>query len=490
MKAKQIARINVQAKLDYLPEVVEFVGKIAARLGLDSANTRKLELITEETCVNVIEHAFDAAEAGSYEVIIERQPGRIVVAVQDRGLPFDFSKFKPDDQHGLGLLLMRSFADEISFLNIGRDGKRVEFVKNLSYEAVEQTEACAEKQEVFQAAADEPLTLRLMQPEDAANMARCIYRCYGYTYGWEFIYYPEKVKELLESGFLTSCIYTNSQNEIIGHFAMIRSDPADPVGETGMAVTDPRYRGRGLFKQMKLFMADHARKIGIHGFYSEAVAVHPYSQKGNISLGARETGVLLGLSPATMQFKNIEKKEKTKRTPAMFFYFKILDGPKSESYPPFHHNAIIKKIYRLNNLKRKVIDKNRDFQQIVLEEKSLLDITVKPERKFAFIKIIRFGEDFLELAKFRLRELCFRQMSCIYIDLPLSDPAAQKFCASLEMMGFFFAGIIPELQLGDVLRLQYLNNVEVDPEEIVTASEFGEELADYVRKAHKSMLER
>ncbi|MCF7793711.1 MAG: ATP-binding protein [Candidatus Cloacimonetes bacterium] len=482
----QIAKLEVKAELKYLSEVISFVGKLAVRLGLEKNDAKKLELITEETCANVIEHAFDPGEEGKYQVIIERQPGKVVIAVEDQGLPFNFTKFKPDENKGLGMLLMRAFADEIKFLNIGRGGKRVEFSKNLQYEEIEHSKP--EEKEVEKAPLDEEVNIRIMKPEDADKMARCIYRSYGYTYGWEFIYYPEKVKELLKSGYLTSCIYTNSEEEIIGHFAMIRPSPKDLVGETGMAVTDPRYRGRGLFKKMKLFMAEHARKTGVHGFYSEAVAVHPYSQKGNLSLGARETGVLLGLSPPTMKFKNIEKKDKTKRTPAMFFYYKILDGPVHDSYLPFHHKAIIKKIYEIGKLKRNEIEKFEG--ELKLAEKTQIDVTVKPERGFAFMNIIKFGEDFLELVKFRLRELCFRHMNCIYIDLPLSNPASQQFCASLEMLGFFFAGIIPEKQNGDVLRLQFLNNVEVDPNEIITASEFGEELAAYVGNAYKSMMER
>jgi anti-sigma regulatory factor (Ser/Thr protein kinase) len=482
---QQIIRTEVLAKIDYLSDIVEFVGKMVIRLGLSEKESKALQLVTEETCLNVIEHAFDIDEIGKYSVIVERRPGKIVVAVEDQGLPFDFTKFQPDDNTGLGMLLMKAFADEINFLNIGRDGKRVEIIKNLSYDEVANLKEIPseESKEIPLAPAEEQVSIRLMKPEDAVNMSRCIYRSYGYTY-------PEKVKELLKSGYLTSCIYLNSSEEIIGHFALVRPNPSDLVGETGMAVVDPRYRGRGLFKKMKLYMAEQANDLGVLGFYSEAVAVHPYSQKGNLSLGARETGVLLGLSPATMQFKNIEKKAKTKRTPAMFFYYKISDGHKHDTYPPYHHNSIIKKIYEINKLERNVIDKNNDINAIDPKGKSQIDVTVKPERKFAFMKIIQYGEDFVELAKFRLRELCFRQMNCIYIDLPLSNSASQKYCASLEMMGFFFAGIIPEIDNGDVLRLQYLNNVEVDPNEIVTASDFGEELADYVRAAYKSMMER
>jgi len=56
----------------------------------------------------------------------------------------------------------------------------------------------------------------------------------------------------------------------------------------------------------------------------------------------------------------------------------------------------------------------------------------------------------------------------------------------MEMLGFFFAGIIPEIFDGDVLRLQYLNNVDIDFEEVQIASDFGKELFAYVIKAKKA----
>jgi serine/threonine-protein kinase RsbW len=56
------------------------------------------------------------------------------------------------------------------------------------------------------------------------------------------------------------------------------------------------------------------------------------------------------------------------------------------------------------------------------------------------------------------------------------------------MLGFFFSGIIPEMFDGDVLRLQYLNNVEIDPKDISIASDFGKGLLDYVLKSKAGTL--
>ena len=55
------------------------------------------------------------------------------------------------------MLLIRAFADEIRFLNIGRDGKRVELIKNLSYEEIEELRnmECDEKRDAPLAPAEE-----------------------------------------------------------------------------------------------------------------------------------------------------------------------------------------------------------------------------------------------------------------------------------------------------------------------------------------------
>jgi len=114
---------------------------------------------------------------------------------------------------------------------------------------------------------------------------------------------------------------------------------------------------------------------------------------------------------------------------------------------------------------------------------SQVDVKVQTDAGRAFILVTQYGADLEDLVRFRLRELCLRRIDCIYIDLPLSNSATPKFCASLEMLGFFFGGVIPEMSDGDALRLQYLNNVDVDPENIKIASDFGKELLGYVIKA-------
>jgi len=483
----QLAKLSLIADKKYLPLAMEFIQDVAVVVGLEKSDAQKLELIVEEASLNVIEHAFDEDEKGNFEIIIMRRPGQLVISIRDKGLPFDFQKIKPGENSGLGMVLMKALADEIHYVNLGREGKEVLFVKNLPYKNITELEELPEAKEAVPTDnKDVELTYRLMSEQDAVPMARCMYRSYGYSYGNDFVYYPEKVQELIKSNLLHSCVVFNPEGELIGHLAMMLESPDAKIGETGMAVVDPRYRGHGIFKKTKLFLIDYAKKRNMAGIYSEAVAVHPYTQKGNISLGAHETGFLIGFTPSTMFFKKIETQQRTKRQTTVLFYLTLKDEEKMV-YPPFHHKAMIKKIYEMNGLKRK-LEKAEHNILVDIPEKSQVDVRVQTEPGRAFMRVSQFGSDVVELIGFRLHELCLQKIDCIYIDLPLTHPMTQQICAPLEMMGFFFAGIIPEMFDGDVVRLQYLNNVDIDFEKVTVVSDFGKELFDYVVKAHEREL--
>lgn len=104
------------------------------------------------------------------------------------------------------------------------------------------------------------------------------------------------------------------------------------------------------------------------------------------------------------------------------------------------------------------------------------------------MRVSHFGKDLVDLIGFRLHELCLQKIDFIYLNLSLTHPMTQQICAPLEMKGFFFAGIIPEMFDGDVLRLQFLNNVDIDFEKVTVVSDFGKEIFDYVVKAYECEL--
>lgn len=487
-KEGYIARVRVLAQLEFMPAILGLVREVSSTLGLELSSAKRLELIVEEACVNVIEHAFDPGETGFFDVMIQRRPGQVAVAVEDQGLPFDFRKFEDEEESGLGVVLMKAFADEVNFLSLGRRGKRVELVKNLPFKDIDAYISREEKENVLPPSPvtrDIPVTIRLMQPHESVNLARCVYRCYGYTYVSEHVYFPDRVKELIENDLMVSVVGVTPEDEIVGHAAMVVDRPDSRIGETGQAVVDPRFRGQGLLKKLGVMLSEHALEKGMHGTYTEAVAVHPFSQKAVISRGAKEAGIFLGFTPATMHFKKIQEKERQKRSTAVLFYTPLNEAGALDVYPPFHHHTMISRIYEGMGVKRNIISAKQLEAKREPSGLSRMDISVKTEASRAFLKVLEYGADFESLVKFRLKELCARRIDLVYLDLPLTDRITPWMCASTEVLGFFFAGIIPDTLDGDVLRLQYLNNVLIDHEGVQIASDFGKELYDYILSARE-----
>jgi anti-sigma regulatory factor (Ser/Thr protein kinase)/GNAT superfamily N-acetyltransferase len=466
---ESVARVTVLADAGLLPAVVDFVRQAAHRLGLRREDTGRLDQAVEVVCRNVIEHAFDPQEEGEYEVHILRRPGQVVVAVEDRGLPFDYADLRYGEDSSLPKVLRGSFIDGMRFVNLGRGGNRVELIKDLPHPDVREDQE--PHRESPAAAEDVPLDIRMMRPEESAELSRCVYRSYGYSYDWDYVYYPERIRELQESRLMRSCVAVTPEDEIVGHLALTLEHPDSPVGETGQAVVDPRFRGHRLFERMKTFLAERAREWGMYGLYSEATAVHPYSQKGNLHLGARETGFLLGYIPATVGYREIGVSEANHRGSVALFYMRSNQEPERAVYPPPAYRDLTLRVVEHNGLRRTFGD---DAEAPTLP--SQMSVDMRRDHNQAFLRVAEPGTDLRELVRVRLRELCLHRVDCVYVDLPLSHPAALRAGAGLEELGFFFGGIIPELRESDVLRLQYLNNVEVEPADVRTASDFGQEL--------------
>jgi anti-sigma regulatory factor (Ser/Thr protein kinase) len=476
----QIVRLNLPAKLDFLPGATALVREVIMKLGLDDKDARKLELVVEEACVNVIQNAFDD-DKGDYDIAVLRRPGKIIVAVEDRGLPIDFKRLESDSESGLGVVLMKAFADEVQFINLGRQGKRVEIVKTLPEKNLDRF---LQEAQTLVAQASSPvnesdITIRLMRPDETINLARCAYRCYGYTYASDHIYYPERSREMVASGLMISVVAVNPQDEIIGHLAVVKETPQALTGESGQAIVDPRYRSNGIHKRMGFLLADINKASGMVGTFGEAVTVHPYSQKSALTRGYIETGILLGFVPTTMYFKKLQNEAAEKRRAVLLMYKRLNEEPLRDVYLPAHHAGMLRRIYENSNLRRNFVSGPLPE----LPERSQLNVNVLPEINWAFLRVVEYGRDLEELVKFRVKELCQRRIDCIYLELPLSHPAVQHYCATLEMLGFFFGGISPEMVDGDLLRLQYFNNVDLELKDIQLATDFAKDMLQYVLKA-------
>src|SRR5215467_10661648 len=78
----QIARLVLAAERDYLAASLAFLREVA------------LERAVQEVCLNVIEHGFEPGQPGRFDVVLLRRPGQLVIAVEDQGVPFDWTRLE------------------------------------------------------------------------------------------------------------------------------------------------------------------------------------------------------------------------------------------------------------------------------------------------------------------------------------------------------------------------------------------------------------
>src|SRR5262245_56645218 len=202
---RPIARITVAATQEYLPAVLAFLREASARAGLGPADVAALEHTVDEVAHNVIVHGFPGGHDDTFDVVLERRPGQIVVAVEDRGLPFDWSGLEAAAKSRPARLEQAGRVDEVHFTNLGRGGNRVESVKRLPFKHIDAypgSEAPPAVQPLPPPASNQPVTLRLMTADDAIAVARCTYAAYGYDLPDAFLYIPDQVKEMVVGGFV------------------------------------------------------------------------------------------------------------------------------------------------------------------------------------------------------------------------------------------------------------------------------------------------
>ncbi len=491
------------AEQQNLAVVLQFVRSVISPVLPDATDVNWMTLAVEEACLNVIQHAFEPGEHGFFELAVETPPGALIVAVEDNGIPFYPEMIlKPgldtgledDPVQGLGARLIRGAVDETVYLNLGNRGKRLELIKKLPApdmsDVLDSTAGSGADQSLDRFSDDLHIDLRLLKPDmqDATALSRCIYRSYGYSYVGDFLYYPEQICDRIQQGIMISCVAETATGEIVGHLSLTLQEPKARVGETGQAVVDPRARGRSLFKKMKAYLAELAVTRKMYGFYSESVTIHPYTQKGNLKIGARETGLLLSFIPASLFFKKIEAGNQDDhpehvRQTALLYYLRITDEPVRDVYLPTNHKQIIERIYKENQMERNVVI--CADTEISPAEMSAIDVHIRANWGQSIIRIKQVGRDLHKIVRHHLQQLIQSNIVGIYADLSLSDQNTPAAVRELEQLGFFFSGIVPELNDGDTLRLQYLNYADFDPDAIVLVSDFAKQLYDYILSEKK-----
>jgi len=318
--------------------------------------------------------------------------------------------------------------------------------------------------------------VRDLAADDAGGLTRLVRRCYGDSYDATWVYDPAEITARLRRGVLRSTVAVTAGGEVVAHVGLTRTQPDDDVAEAGQAVVDPAYRGRHLFTTLKRHAAERARREGLCGLYSEATAAHPYSQRANVALGAVETGVLLGYIPASVEYTAIDAG--SHRQSVVLYYLKTNDGHQRPVYAPPRDRAMVARIVARAGLRGSMADAPRESGPA---PQSDLHTEDRADHNDRIITARTVGRDLVGAVERARDDALANGADCVYVDLPLADPATQLLGDGVYELGFRFGGVFPNRLHGcDVLRYQHLERVTPDGADIDLASDHGRELLAYV----------
>ena len=258
---QQIANLTILPEERYLSAIVDVVSDIAQANGISEKESKHLDKVLIEIFHNIVKYGFQGDTCKTIDISIFKRLHTFVVSLEDKGLPFDYKNLELGEDKRFKSYISRGYADQVNFHCLGTLGNRTEIIKNLPASDIRDEMDISEHHEHIKeetVGPDAQVIIDVFKHDKVHELVRLVYKCYGYTYANEFMYYPEQIEARLNANVMYSCGAYNSDDELIGHLALIYNKPEANVGESGEAVVDPRYRGHHIFPKMKSYMTEHA----------------------------------------------------------------------------------------------------------------------------------------------------------------------------------------------------------------------------------------
>lgn len=492
----EYSRLIIPNQMEYARIAAIYAGEVARKIGFDQTASHEISQGLEDAIKISLRYSFEQHEQSEIEISFERTAEGLKISIHDKGLPTDPAKIDygplcelvqevdDNDEH---LLCISSFMDTMEFRNLGTKGKQTVLIKkNRSGETAEFAETCqtAVQDENSRSVQPRPLsdiTFRRMRENEAIEVARAIYRTYGYSYGYEQVYFPAKLTELNRNDQIMTAVAVDHSQTVVGTLSIMKWDENCDVAEIGQGVVIPSYRKSGVFSKLVDFQIDQAIRSGLKGFFALAVTNHTFSQQTASRFDGRDCAIMLNYIPASVDFRGFDKSW-SGRISVVVHYRELETCSPQRIFPPEKHLSFIMEIYR--NLDREAILGSTDElapSSLCPEPQSHLKVI--PALKYARITVTSYGNDFMNYLRKTVRELLLHEVEIINLFLNLSDPDTAILSFHIEKLGFFFGGILPRAATGnDVLILQYLKGAPINYDEIKVASAFGRNIVEYVKQ--------
>jgi anti-sigma regulatory factor (Ser/Thr protein kinase)/N-acetylglutamate synthase-like GNAT family acetyltransferase len=476
------ARLKLKAKTGVIGSASDFTYKWAINAGLPEEDAARLTLAVTEVVTNIVLYAYPR-EQGEFEITYHVELTQVEVIIHEFGEPFDPDRHRYNrkravvegDFHGAGLELAGRMVDEFVFLHTGKTGKEFRLVKYVPAEHIADIITPDEIKAATAPDVTEQYRLSVATPDDAEDIAKLIYRTYGYTYAKESIYFPKKNEQALSSGDKFAVMVRTSSGEAVGHFAVLRSTESN-IGEVAEVVVSPAHRRRGLMTRMLNALIGLAKKHGLQALFGEAVAVHTISQIVNHKLGFRSTALLLASMPVTKYQDLVDSYSQD--VSVVIDYLLLNEMEAREAYLPAKYESLLMKLYGRQGIR--VIEKSAAGFRPAVETQ--FNLSIRYDNKTAVVVVEEYGSDLEELVSELTASARDEGLNTVYFDIPLDRPGSESAVKAFEKQQYVFGGLM-FMYHGerDYLRMQHATS-PIDMNLVYTYSDMAQEIKRQIEK--------
>ncbi len=118
-------QLTVQGSLSQLDIIREFVSTNAIGCGFDDNTANSLALAVDETCTNLIRHAFKNNPDRGINISVEHDDSHFIIKIRDKAEPFDINLapnvnlkeyLRKMKSGGLGIQIIKMVIDDVEYL--------------------------------------------------------------------------------------------------------------------------------------------------------------------------------------------------------------------------------------------------------------------------------------------------------------------------------------------------------------------------------------
>lgn len=261
--------IEIPPAIGFVPPALSFIEKYAEELGMEDGRRTSLMKASGQAIEMVVQSSSNTSDRNKVAIDVFEKEGILHVEVLNRGVPLLMG--------GTPFREAWEGVDRVSIENLGRHGQSVVLSVSLGKKALRQSLGSTVLSQSLGLSGE--VAVRELEAGEEEALSQLFYFVYGYDYIHEFVYYPDKIRKMLEEKKLLSIVGALPNGRLIGHVGLMKWGDNPPVYEPCLGVVDPGLQSKGFFGKIFARMMQTVNETPMQYLFFDFVTNHDLSQR-------------------------------------------------------------------------------------------------------------------------------------------------------------------------------------------------------------------